>query len=36
MAFRDVKTPKMWREELDRDGAGKRGAFRILSRRAVQ
>ena len=32
MAFRDVKTPKMWREELDRDASGKRGAFRILSR----
>src|SRR5208337_907346 len=31
MAFRDVKTPKMWREELDREASGKRGAFRILS-----
>jgi len=32
MAFREIKTPAMWRDELDRDGAGNRGAFRILPR----
>lgn len=32
MKFKEVKSVDEWREELDRDGSGKRGNFRILPR----